>query len=130
MPEFQTFKDLNITFKPHPVTEDLMIVKDENAIKQSIKTLLLTDKGERFFDPLLGTKLSRLLFEPLDYATASIIQDEIVTTISNYEKRVNITAIEVIPNFDSNGFDVELTYELIGRDDTPVIAEFFLERTR
>ena len=77
MPEFQTFKDFNINFKPHPVTEDLQVVKDSADIKQSIKSLLLTRKGERLFNSDLGTALADLLFEPLDFGTAAIIRDEI-----------------------------------------------------
>lgn len=130
MPEFQTFKDLNINFKSHPVTEDLLVVKDENAIKQSIRSLLLTNRGERFFNSSLGTRLNGLLFEPLDFATASSISDEIVTTLSNFEPRIEIIQLNVEPNYDNNGFDVEMIYEIKGRDDVPVEVEFFLERSR
>jgi len=77
MPKFQTFKDLNITFKPHPITGDLTVIKDEAAIKQAIINLLLTNKGERFFDSRIGSFLSNLLFEPLDFATASLMNTEV-----------------------------------------------------
>ena len=69
MPTFQTFKDLNITFKTHPITGDLTIKKDEADIKQSVTNLLLTIKGERLFNDDIGSRLNELLFEPLDYAT-------------------------------------------------------------
>jgi phage baseplate assembly protein W len=130
MPNFQTFKDLNITFKPHPITGDLTVIKDEAAIKQAIINLLLTNKGERFFDSRIGSSLSNLLFEQLDFATASLINTEVENTIKFYEPRVNILSISTVPNFDDNGFDIELVFEVTGREDLPTSINFFLERTR
>lgn len=130
MPEFQTFKDFNISFKPHPVTEDLMVVKDAADIKQSIKNLLLTRKGERLFNSKIGTRLTDLLFENADFGTASLIRDEIYVVISNYERRIKILELTVDVNFDDNGYDIEMTYEIIGRNDLPVNVEFFLESVR
>jgi phage baseplate assembly protein W len=130
MPKFQTFKDLNITFKPHPITGDLTVVKDEAAIKQAIINLLLTNKGERFFDSRIGSSLSNLLFEQLDFATASLINTEVQNTIQFYEPRINILSLSTVPNFDDNGFDIELVFEVTGREDLPVSVNFFLERTR
>ena len=77
MPTFQTFKDLSVTFKKHPVTDDLVTVKDKSAIVQSITGLLLTMKGERPFQPELGCDIRRILFEPLDYASAALIKKEV-----------------------------------------------------
>ncbi len=125
-----TFKDLNITFKPHPVTGDLIVTKDEAAIKQSIVNLLLTNKGERFFNANIGSSISSLLFEPLDFGTAGMVSSEIENTLRLYEPRINVLNVTTIPNFDDNGFDVELVFEIIGREDIPVNVEFFLERTR
>jgi phage baseplate assembly protein W len=130
MPNFQTFKDLNITFKPHPITGDLTVVKDEAAIKQAMINLLLTNKGERFFDSRIGSSLSNLLFETLDFATAALINSEVENTIKFYEPRVNILSISTVPNFDENGFDIELVFEVTGREDFPTSINFFLERTR
>ncbi len=130
MPEFQTFKDFNINFKPHPVTEDLMVVKDSADIKQSIKNLLLTRKGERLFQSDIGTSLTDLLFEPVDYGTASIIRDEILVVLSNYERRIDVRQLDVDINVDDNGYDITLVYEIVGRDDLPVNVEFFLESAR
>ena len=127
MPEFQTFKDFNIGFKPHPVTEDLMVVKDAADIKQSVKNLLLTRKGERLFQSDIGTSLTDLLFEPVDFGTASIIRDEILVVLSNYERRIDIVSLDVDINIDDNGYDINLVYEIVGRDDLPVNVEFFLE---
>jgi phage baseplate assembly protein W len=130
MPTFQTFKDLNITFKPHPITGDLTVLKDEAAIKQAIINLLLTNRGERFFDSRIGSSLSELLFEPLDFGTASLVNTEIQNTLRFYEPRISILSLSTNPNFDNNGFDVELVFEITGRDDVPVSITFFLERTR
>ncbi len=130
MANFQTFKDLSVTFKPHPITGDLITVKDEASIKQSIVNLLLTNKGERFFAPDVGSSISNLLFEPLDYGTASLLQSEIKTTLERYEPRIQIISIIATPNYEDNGFEVELVFEVIGRDDIPLNVNFFLERTR
>lgn len=130
MPEFQIFKDFNLNFKPHPVTEDLQVVKDSADIKQSIKSLLLTRRGERLFNSDLGTGLSDLLFEPLDFGTASIIRDEIFNVIDNYESRIEIIALNVDTNFEDNGYDIELEYVIRGRSDLQNNIEFFLESSR
>jgi phage baseplate assembly protein W len=130
VPQFQTFKDLSVTFKPHPVTGDLISVKDESAIKQSIVNLLLTNEGERFFEPEIGASISELLFEPLDYGVAALIQTKIRNTLTQYEPRINILDIRAEPDEINNGFEVELIFEVIGREDIPTNINFFLERTR
>jgi len=130
MPSFQTFKDLSVTFKKHPVTDDLVTVKDKAAIVQAISALILTKKGERPFQPELGCDVQNMLFEPLDYGSSALIQREIKETLERYEPRVRVDVILVTPDFQNNGFEVELEYTIIGRDDAPVTVEFFLERTR
>ena len=125
-----SFKDINITFKKHPVTNDLVVSKDASAIKQSIVNLLMTNKGERVYQPEYGSDLRRFLFEPMDFATAATIQSNIVSTIKKFEPRIGILSLEAIPNFDENGFDVEMTYEIRGTDNPPVNVDFFLARTR
>ena len=130
MPTFQTFKDFNLNFKPHPVTEDLQVLKDNADIRQSIKSLLLTKKGERLFKSDIGTGLYDLLFEPLDFGTASIIRDEIYSVLRKYETRVSIRDLTVDINFDDNGYDISLAYAVIGRDDLQANVEFFLESAR
>ena len=130
MPSLQTFKDLSVTFKKHPVTNDLVAVKDKAAIVQAITGILLTRKGERPFQPELGCDIQNLLFEPLDYASAGSIKQEIKETIDRYEPRVSVTEIVCQPDFDNNGYNVQLQYTIVGRDDVPVGVEFILERTR
>ena len=130
MPTFETFKDLSVTFKKHPVTNDLVTVKDKAAIVQSITSLLFTIKGERPFQPDLGSDLYRSLFEPLDYATAGVIRSQVVDVLKKYEPRIRIDDINAIVDVENNGYSLELYYTIVGRDDTPVAVEFFLERTR
>lgn len=125
-----TFKDLSVSFKAHPITGDLIVVKDDKDIVQSITNLLMTDIGERPFQSSLGTRLSRLIFDPLDSATAGLIANEIKNVIERYETRVLLDTIEVSPDYDENGFDVELVVNIIGREEIPIAVQFFLERTR
>ena len=130
MPSFETFKDLSVTFKKHPVSDDLVTVKDKAAIVQAITALLLTRKGERPFQPQLGCGIQNVLFEPLDYGSAGIIKSEIREVLNRYEPRIEIDSIFCIPDELNNGYEVELSYTIVGRDDAPVAVEFFLERTR
>ena len=130
MPTFETFKDLSITFKKHPVSDDLVVVKDKAAIIQAVTALLLTNKGERPFKPDLGCDIRRSLFEPLDYATAGLIRSQVSEVLSKYEPRIAVEDVKVTPDEDTNGYDVELYFRIVGRDDEVVATEFFLERTR
>lgn len=130
MPTFQTFKDLSVTFKKHPVSDDLVTVKDKAAIVQSITALLLTAKGERPFQPQLGSGIRKMLFEPLDYGSANVIRSEIRNVLNAYEPRISVNNITCFPDMLNNGYEVELSYTIVGRDDTPIAVEFFLERTR
>ena len=130
MPEVSTFKDLSVTFKKHPVTDDLVIVKDKAAVAQSIKGLLLTRRGERPFQPQLGSGLQDLLFEPLDYGSGALIKKEIVETLNRYEPRIQISNLECYPDVSNNGYEVLLEYLILGRDDEAVAIDIFLERTR
>ncbi len=125
-----SFKDINITFKKHPITDDVVVSKDNAAIKQAIVNLLLTNKGERLFNPNYGSNIRSYLFEQLDYGTAGLVRNSIIRTISEFEPRISVESLEVIPNYDDNGFDVEMTYIIRGSDVTPIQVEFFLTRTR
>ena len=102
MAKFQTFKDLNITFKPHPVTGDLIVKKDDAAVKQAIVNLLMTSRGERPFQPNLGSDLRRILFNPLDASTAAQIGENIRETLDTYEPRISILQLDVDTNFDDD----------------------------
>ena len=125
-----SFKDLNITFKKHPVTNDVVVSRDASAIKQAIVNVLLTNKGERLMNPRYGSDIRRFLFEPLDYGTGFQIKANIRDTLERFEPRISVLDIKCTPNFDDNGFDVVLQYNIRGTDDPPVAVEFFLSRTR
>ena len=125
-----SFKDLNITFKKHPVTNDIVVSKDASAIKQAIVNVLLTNRGERLMNPRYGSDIRRFLFEPLDYGTGFQIKSNIRDTLERFEPRISVIDIKCTPNFDDNGFDVVLQYNVRGTDDPPVAVEFFLSRTR
>ena len=125
-----SFKDINMTFKKHPITDDLVVSRDASAIKQAIVNLLLTNKGERLFKPNYGSDIRSYLFEPLDYGTAQQIVGNIEHTISKWEPRIEILNLDAVPNYDNNGFDVQMTYQIIGTDTPPVAVDFFLASTR
>ena len=125
-----SFKDLNITFKKHPVTNDIVVSKDASAIKQAIVNLLLTNKGERLMNPTYGSDIRSYLFEPMDFGTANQIKNNIRDTIETFEPRIRVLQISATPNFDDNGFDITMTYNVIGTDTPPVTVDFFLSRTR
>ena len=125
-----SFKDININFKKHPVTGDLVVSKDASAIKQAIVNLLLTNKGERLMNPTYGSDIRSYLFEPMDYGTANQIKNNISDTIETFEPRIRVLQISATPNFDDNGFDITMTYSIVGTDTPPVTVDFFLSRTR
>ena len=131
MPRYAPLKDLKINFMPHPVTGDLQVTKDDAAVKQSVVNLLMTIPGERPFQSSLGSRISELLFEPLDYGIAAQIQEEIRTTIRNYEPRIGIVELVVEPEFEENSFTVHMEYEIVGRqDNAPQEINFLLQRTQ
>lgn len=124
------FKDLSASFQTNPLSNDLISLKNESAIARSVRNLVLTIQGERPFQPVLGTGVSRLLFENMDKLTASAIRSEIRTTIENYEPRVEINEIIVEPDFERNAMDVTLQYFIIGIDVPEQELTFALEPTR
>jgi len=131
MPSTVPFKDLSLSFAKNKVTEDLLVKKEDAAVKQAVLNILLTNKGERLYDAQYGSNVRSYLFEPLDFGTAGSIKDEIVRTLKTYEPRVSIQECIVEPNFDSNGFDVRLDFKVLSRADVPRISiEFFLNRSQ
>ena len=124
------FKDLSMTFQVNPLNYDLIAIKNENAIARSLRNLVLTYPGERFFNQNLGSKVSRSLFENIDDISASIISDEIVNTINNYEPRVNLIGVDVKPNYDESEFDITIRYTIVGIDVPAQRLSFPLQPTR
>ena len=126
----RSFKDINLSFKPHPVTKDLTIIKNANAIKRSVRNLVETIPRERFFNPNLGTDIRASLFDFCDFGTASVIERQIITTIENFEPRIDNLDIEVIPRPDDNEFEVNIFFDIIGQQFPRQAFQFILEATR
>jgi len=124
------FKDLSMTFQVNPINYDLIALKNETAIARSVRNLVLTYPGERFFNENLGSKVSRSLFENIDEISASVIKDEIENTIRNYEPRVDLISVSVSPNYDNNEFNVTINYRIVGIDVLPQQLSFALQPTR
>jgi len=126
----RAFKDISLSFEPHPVTKDLPILKNERAISRSIRNLVQTIPTEKFFQPDVGSDVIRSLFDFVDFATASVIQEQILTTIRNYEPRVTNVKVEVDPQPDNNTFDVQVIFDIIGQQFPTQEFSFILEATR
>ncbi len=126
----QSFKDISMTFQVNPLNFDLIALKNETAIARSLRNLVLTQPGERFFNQNLGSRVSRSLFENMDEITASVIKDEIKNTINNYEPRVRLIDVIVNPNYEENEFDVVINYRIIGIEVPPQQLSFALQPTR
>ncbi len=123
------YSDFDLSFIKHPNTKDVTILKDIDAVKQSVKNLILTAQGERPFQPLLGSNVRRLLFEPVDDFTAFDIKEEVQTTLSNFEPRIKILNIDVVSDSDNNRFRLSIEFQMITNLETGTTS-FYLERIR
>jgi phage baseplate assembly protein W len=126
----RSFKDISLSFDPHPVTKDLPVLVNERAIIRSVRNLVETIPTEKFFNSSLGSNVRSSLFEFVDYATASVIQDQIVEVIINYEPRVINPIVQVDPIPDLNEFEVTITFDIIGQQIPTQQFSFILEATR
>lgn len=126
----QGFKDISMSFQSNPLTNDLIALKNENAIARSIRNIVFTLPGEKFFNENFGSRISRSLFENLDNASAIVIKDEIENSIRNYEPRVSLVDVQVNPDFDNNSFDVIIVYRVVGIDVPAQQLQFVLQPTR
>jgi phage baseplate assembly protein W len=124
------FKDISMTFQSNPLNDDLIALKNANAIARSVRNIVMTIPGERFFQPSFGSGVNRVLFNNMDEISASILEDEIRNSIRNYEPRVRLRSILVSPNFDNNTFDTVITYDIIGADISPQQLQFALQSAR
>ena len=124
------YKDLSMTFKQNPLNNDLIALRNENAIARSIRNIVLTYPGEKFFNQNFGSQVSRLLFDNLDPLTAIEIRDEITQSIVNYEPRADLLSVNVTPNYETNEFDVVITYTIVGVDAAAQQLSFALQPTR
>ena len=126
----KSFKDVSMSFKFNPLSGDLISLKNENAIARAVRNIVLTSPGEKLFNPEFGSSISEILFENVDDITAISIQDEISSSLKNYEPRVELIDVDVDPNFDQNQFDVRITYRIVGVDIPPSQLEFALLPSR
>ena len=124
------FKDISASFQVNPLTTDIIAIKNETAIARSIRNLVHTQKGEKFFRPNLGSDVTALLFENVDTLTASSIKTEIELLIKNYEPRVSLNFVSIIPNYDSGEFEAIINYNIIGIDVLPQQLSYALQPTR
>jgi phage baseplate assembly protein W len=112
----RAFKDISLSFDPHPVTKDLPVLTNERAIRRAVRNLVETIPTERFFNSTLGTNIRKSLFEFVDYGTAIVIEDQIRNTVRFYEPRVTNLKVEVDPRPDDNSFDVNVIFDIVGQD--------------
>jgi len=126
----QGFKDISMSFKANPLNDDLIALKNANAISRSIRNIVFTVPGEKFFQEDFGSDVSQSLFENFDDITASTIKDQIQRSIVNFEDRVNLREVKVLPDFDGNAFDVIIRYDIVGADIPPQELQFVLQSNR
>ena len=126
----QGFKEISMSFQVNPLNDDLIALKNETAIARSIRNIVFTFPGEKFFDPDFGSNVTRSLFENIDDITAITIRDEIENSIQNYEPRVSLVSVEATPDYDNNGFNVIIVYRIVGADIPAQQLEFVLLPTR
>ena len=126
----QKYKDISMSFQTNPLNNDLIALKNSSAIARSIRNIVFTQPGEKFFNPDFGSRITESLFENIDDASADAIRDEIRNSIRNFEPRVNLLSVIVRPNFDFNEMNVTIEYEIIGIDIPPQQLDFVLLPTR
>ena len=126
----RAFKDISLSFSPHPVTKDLPVLTNERAIARSVRNLVETIPSERFFNSLLGTDVRGSLFELFTTETVTIIEDQVQTTIANFEPRVDNVSVQVDAQYDNNEFNVTVFFDIVGLEVPTQSFTFILEPTR
>ena len=126
----QGFKDISMTFQSNPLNDDLIAIKNENAIARSLRNIVFTTPGEKFFNQSFGSRITESLFENIDEITATIIVDEIRQSIDNYEPRVEVDDVKAFPDYENNGFDVTIKYDVIGSEIPTQELQFVLQSSR
>ena len=126
----QAFKDISLSFSPHPVTKDLPILANERAMVRSVRNLVETIPSERFFDPNLGTSIREMLFDNFSGSSVMIIEDMVRNTVRNYEPRVGDIGVEVDASPDNNSISVKVLFEIQGLEVPTQSFDFILEPTR
>lgn len=123
----RAFKDIKVDFARNPFTQDVSAVSNDQAIKQSLKNLVLTQPGEKLFQPQIGSGIRQLLFEPMDGFTADAIRDDILNTVGQHEPRITIENLAVVEQVGANGFNVTIEYVIVGQPLVETVS-FVLKR--
>ena len=126
----RAFKDISLSFEPHPITKDLQVLKNENAIRRSVRNIVETIPTERFFQPLLGSDVRSSLFDFVDYGTASVIQGQIEIALDNFEPRIDNVRVQIDPYPDRNAFNATVVFDIVGQEFPTQEFSFLLEATR
>tara|TARA_Y100000991_G_scaffold207813_1_gene186246 strand:- start:408 stop:809 length:402 start_codon:yes stop_codon:yes gene_type:complete len=126
----RAFKDISLSFSPHPITKDIPVLINERAIVRSVRNLVETIPTERFFQPNLGTEIRDTLFENFSRQTVNIIEDQVRDTVRAFEPRVGDVGVEVLANPDNNNFEVKVLFEIRGLEVAPQSFTFILEPSR
>ena len=126
----QGFKDVSMSFLSNPLNDDLIALKNEQAIARSIRNIVFTFPGEKFFDEPFGSDVSRSLFENIDDLSAETMRDQIEESINRFEPRVNLRTVRVLPDFDNNAYEAVVIYDIVGIDVPAQELEFVLQATR
>ena len=124
------FKDISASFQINPLNDDLIPLMNATAIARSVRNLVFTGRGDVPFNPVLGSRVRELLFEPMDSITSIALKEEIEDTINNFEPRVKLEEVQVNPDFDENQYDIIIKYIIIGIDVDPQQLSFALVPTR
>ena len=124
------FKDVSMSFKVNPLNNDLVALKNATAISRSVRNIVFTTPGEKFFNQSFGSRITESLFENIDEITATIIVDEIRQSIDNYEPRVEVDDVKAFPDYENNSFDVTITYDVIGSEIPTQELQFVLQSSR
>ena len=126
----RAFKDISLSFKKHPVTKDVTVLRNEDAIKKSVINLTRTRINDRFFNELIGTSIADNLFENMDSGLEAALEEEIGTLLRNYEPRIELNSVYVIANQDSNDLNIQIDYDIVGLPIPSQNIEFLLQPTR
>ncbi len=126
----RSFKDISLSFKAHPVTKDITVLRNENAIKRSVRNIVQTIPTERFFNSVLGSDVRSSLFGFVDFGTASVIEKQIKIAIENFEPRVDNLEVNANPKPDNNEFEINILFDIVGQEFPTQEFTFILEATR
>ena len=126
----RSFRDISLSFARNPVTNDILALRNEDAIKKAVINLVKTQIGERFFNSLLGTSVTSMLFELNTIEVSSVLEEQITTLLDNFEPRIRVRSVSVSPIDDTNELNVTINYDIVGLPFSPQNIEFILQPTR